>query len=235
MNTHETVLIRVPEGMQWMVYHSTVLSDLTAVIRYHDQQSLKDCIESIGIPHTEIESCSVDSILVMSSHIMSPEEVITIEPRETLPYKGQRFILDAHLGKLATYLRLLGFNAVYFSDIDHPQILEGAEGSVILTRSRELLKHKLIAEGMLIRDTQVQEQVKEVMKRYQLIGSQRFLYRCSNCNGLLHEVSKESIAEDLEEETTLYIDSFFQCASCGKIYWYGSHYAKLENLLDDIR
>ncbi len=234
MSTHEIVHIRVPEGMQWMVYHSIVLSDMTAIMRYHEHQSLKDCLESIGIPHTEVESCFVDSQQVSNTHIMLPDEVITIEPRRSIPFKEQSFLLDVHLGKLTTYLRLLGFDAVYFSSIEHEKLLEGAEGSVILTRSRDLLKHKRVSEGMLIRDTQTQEQLREVMRRYQLKDSYRFLYRCPNCNGLLQEVSKESVAQELEAETLLWIESYFRCPSCSKIYWYGSHYTKLEELLSRL-
>ena len=231
MNTHSTISIEVPEAIAWMIYSHLTVRDSSVILPWHEHQSIKDCLESIGVPHTEVGMYYVNGEPVGESHILESGVTAAVDQVSPEPYAEQTFILDTHLGKLATYLRLLGFDAVYDPDLT-PEELAGKTGSgVILTRSRELLKHKEIRKGMLIRSTESEIQLGEVMYRFGLAGRHRLLYRCPNCDGILDAADKEEISDQLEAETIQWVDELYRCPDCGKIYWNGSHYRNLEQVL----
>lgn len=144
-----------------------------------------------------------------------------------------RFILDVHLGKLARWLRLLGFDTLYRNDLDDPEIVEIAatEGRTILTRDGGIMKRRAATRGYLVQSTVPQEQLREVLDYYQLREQIQPFHRCLVCNGLLESVDKAMILEQLEPKTIRYYDTFFQCNECGKIYWQGTHYERMQEFL----
>lgn len=144
-----------------------------------------------------------------------------------------RFILDVHLGKLARWLRLLGFDTLYRNDLDDPEIVEIAttEGRTILTRDGGIMKRRAATRGYLVQSTEPQEQLREVLDYYQLRDHIQPFHRCLVCNGLLTPVEKAMILDQLEPKTIHYYDSFFQCTECGKIYWQGTHYERMREFL----
>lgn len=148
-----------------------------------------------------------------------------------------RFILDVHLGKLARWLRLLGFDTLYRNDLDDPEIVEIAamEGRTILTRDGGIMKRRAATRGYLVQSTVPQEQLREVLDYYQLQEQIQPFHRCLVCNGLLVHVEKSKILELLEPKTIRYYDTFFQCAECGKIYWRGTHYERMQGFLAALK
>lgn len=150
---------------------------------------------------------------------------------------GARFIADVHLGKLARLLRLLGFDTFYRNDYDDHEIAELAAelDRIVLTRDRWLLKFSSIIHGCWIRSHYPHEQLEEVLNRYHLLDSINPFNRCLVCNGSISAVAKDLISDHLEPKTILYYNEFFQCEHCCKIYWKGSHYEKMRNLVSKYK
>jgi len=147
------------------------------------------------------------------------------------------FILDVHLGRLARLLRFLGFDAVYRNDFTDEQLIKQALGGsrIILTRDRGLLKHGGVQRGYWVRSARVNEQVREIVHRFDLAGQLRPFTRCPLCNGSVAAVPKSEVEDRLLPGTKSEFHEFTQCRACGKIYWKGSHCDRLRAALDLLR
>ena len=147
-----------------------------------------------------------------------------------------KFILDVHLGKLARYLRMLGFDTLYENDYTDPEIVNIAkiEKRAVLTRDTELLKIKAIEKGYLIKSKNHLEQLAEVILRFDLASKIRPFSRCMVCNGVVVKVEKEAVIGKLLPKTRQYYEEFFQCNSCERVYWKGSHYIKMNRFIGDF-
>jgi uncharacterized protein with PIN domain len=206
--------------------------------------SVKDMIESLGVPHTEIELILVNGRSVDFNYIVRDGDSISVYPVfESLdihpllrlrpePLRDPRFILDGHLGRLAAYLRLLGLDAAYRNDFSDEELARRAAGErrILLTRDRGLLKRSAIERGYCVRSDSPREQAREVVERFDLRPSTAPFRRCLSCNGLLQPVAKQAVWERLPPGTRERFDDFFLCPDCGKIFWPGSHYARLQAL-----
>lgn len=208
--------------------------------------AIKDVIESLGVPHTEIDLILVNQKSVDLTYQVHDDDRISVYPVfEALdiselehirpkPLRKTRFILDVHLGKLAKYLRLLGFNVVYDNHFSDATIAmqSQSENRIVLTRDIGLLKHKKISHGYWIRNHDPIKQVKEILKRFDLYQQCKPFTRCIECNGLLETANKSDIIENLPPLTSKYYQNFMRCNTCQKIYWQGNHYQKLRNLVN---
>ncbi|MGD8935028.1 MAG: Mut7-C RNAse domain-containing protein [Thiogranum sp.] len=208
--------------------------------------SVKDMIEALGVPHPEIELILVNGEPVDFSYIVSDGDRISVYPMfETLdiaplvrlreaPLRDPRFVVDCNLGRLARYLRLLGFDCLYDNGFTDEAIatISQAQQRIVLTRDRRLLHRKTISHGLFVRAEQPREQVREVLRRLDLYALSRPFSRCARCNGLLAPVDKDSIAGRLQPKTRRYYDDFLQCRDCGQLYWQGSHHERSRRLID---
>jgi hypothetical protein len=149
------------------------------------------------------------------------------------PLRQPRFILDTHLGRLAAYLRLLGFDALYRNDAGDEALAAtaAAERRILLTRDRGLLKRGQVTHGYCLRTTDSRRQLAEVVRRFDLSGAARPFTRCLRCNGLLAPVPKEAVLDRLPPLTRRNYDEFGRCETCGKVYWKGPHYDRLRSLV----
>lgn len=147
-----------------------------------------------------------------------------------------KFILDVHLGRLARWLRMLGFDTLYRNDYDDPEIVAIAvqEGRTILTRDLGIMKRRAVTHGYHVQSTKPREQLYEVLTRYQLHDQINPFHRCIVCNGLLCSVTKEAVLAALEPKTICYYEEFFQCANCRKIYWRGSHFDRMTSFINEL-
>ena len=212
-------------------------------------RSIKDLIESIGVPHTEIDLIIVDGESVDFNYQVQDGDHISVYPVfESLdisplnhcqpqPLRDTRFILDVHLGRLAAYLRMLGFDTLYRNDYEDPELadISAAEHRILLTCDRRLLMRKQITHGYFVRAIQPREQILEILSRFDLFNNQKPFTRCMSCNGKTHAVNKQEIENRLLPKTKKYYDEFFRCESCNKIYWKGSHYLKMQAMVDKIK
>lgn len=204
--------------------------------------SVKDVVESFGIPHPEIEQLTVngrtigfDSLVAERDHIeiwplAPPCDVLTPTILRPEPLTGIAFIVDINVGRLAGLLRMAGFDTLYRPDLTDGALAETAavEKRILLTRDRNLLKRKNVIFGHLIREIQPRQQWIEVVRLYQLEDTLQPFSRCLRCNGQLVPVDKDSILPRLEPLTIKYYDRFHRCQTCDQVYWPGSHRQRME-------
>ena len=150
-----------------------------------------------------------------------------------VPY---RFILDVHLGKLARYLRLCGFDTAFFNDISDSGIIDLSEKEdrIIITRDKELSASKKVRQSLLVKSQDPEEQLREIFRRYDLKDHTAPFTRCMKCNSPLAFADKEKIIDRLKPNTAKYYNRFMICTECDHVYWEGSHFLKMKNFLDDI-
>jgi hypothetical protein len=217
-------------------------------IELNRRTSVKDLIESLGVPHTEVEVILANGKSVDFSYIVEHEDDLSIYPmfesvdvtpllrlREE-PLRDTRFVLDCHLGRLARYLRQFGFDTLYRNDFTDDELadISAREHRILLTRDRNLLKRSIITHAYFIRDHDPRKQLDEVISRFDLRNQIIPFGRCTRCNGIVEAIDKEAIEHLLEPKTRLYFDDFWQCTSCGQVYWEGSHVKHMIRLTDEV-
>ena len=139
----------------------------------------------------------------------------------------REFILDAALGRLARYLRMLGYDAIYLKGASGPEVLRETlrTGRTLLTRRRDLAERSDI-ESYLVKSDRVLEQVAEVAAKFGLEMTHRAMTRCIECNVLLEPVAKEDVLEELPPHVRKTQNIFSRCPECGRTYWPGTHFAR---------
>lgn len=150
-----------------------------------------------------------------------------------------RFFADRMLGKLAKKLRILGFDTLYFNDIEEKTILEllHEEERVLLTRDRSLHSRALKAglDSYLLKSDHWNSQLRSVIQRFRLTGDDFHLfYRCSECNDELEEADASSVSGQVPDFVLYTNDNFMRCPGCGRIYWKGTHLEKIMKSLQGI-
>ncbi len=153
------------------------------------------------------------------------------------PLRRPRFVLDTHLGKLASGLRMLGFDSLYRNDFMDEELIRLSvdESRTLLTRDRLLLEHPSVTRGYRVQATDPREQLLEVIRRFDLIGSSLPFERCIRCNAVLRIIPKEQVSGRLQALTRMRFDEFWLCPGCDRIYWKGSHYQKMSAFIEGLR
>jgi len=149
----------------------------------------------------------------------------------------RKFLADAALGRLARYLRMLGYDAVYLKDENGAAVLRETlhTGRTLLTRRRDLAARGDI-EAFLLEDDDVLTQISATARRFALRFTAAAMTRCIECNEPLQEVSKKAVLEMLPPHVRKTQESFARCPGCGRIYWPGTHYARaVARLLNALR
>ncbi len=206
-------------------------------VRFKGQQSVKHLIESLGIPHTEIGQLTSHDAEIEQGYIVLDGDRIKVGTVPPVDFAEEpRFVLDGHLGRLASHLRMLGPDCLYDNGFEDEELVHISvnEKRILLTRDRMLLMHKVITQGYLLRSLDPTEQLHEVVRRYSLVKWVKPFQRCMNCNHPLEEVEKETILEKLEPLTKKYYDEFKLCPACDQVYWKGSHYEIMSRVIDRI-
>jgi len=214
---------------------------------FDGKPSVKDSIEAIGVAHTEVDLIVVNGNSVGFDYHMHDGDEASVYPvfndvditaKATLREKPPpEFVVDVNLGKLAKLLRMCGFDAIYSNNYtDHvvAQIAD-TENRIVLTRDRRLLKQRIITHGYWLRSTDPDQQIYEVLRRFDLFAIVKPFNRCLECNGLINPVEKDEILDQLEPKTIQYFDEFYQCLDCKRIYWKGSHYEHMSKFLDNLK
>ena len=216
---------------------------------YIDRASVKDVIESLGVPHTEVDLILVNGKSVGFDYLINDGEDISVYPVfESLditnvqhlrpkPLREPKFIADVHLGKLTRYLRMMGFDVFYKNDFDDDKIvnLSLTEKRAILTKDRGILKRSEVTHGYWVRTTKVKEQVIEVIKRFDLKNIIKEFSRCITCNSLLIKTDKDKILNELPPKVARSQEEFYRCPACQKNYWKGTHYQKMLSFIQSVK
>ncbi len=216
---------------------------------FNGKPSVKDAVEANGIPHTEVDLIVVNGNSVGFDYHVRNGDYISVYPvfegldispiiklREK-PLRKSAFVCDVHLGRLARMLRMLGFDTLYRNDYDDPKIIaiSVTRNRIILTRDRKLLHAKVITHGYWVRSQKPEQQLKEALARFDLYSQIKPFNRCMACNGEIKSVDKRDVIDRLEPKTKRYYNDFYQCCSCNKIYWEGSHYTRMRSKIEEYR
>ena len=208
----------------------------------------KHMIEALGVPHTEVELVLVNGESVGFEYALRDGDRLAVYPQfeafdvtpllrvRERPLRETRFVADAHLGGLAHLLRMTGFDTLYdngFRD-DEIERLAAAEGRIVLTRDRELLKRRGITHGCYVRELRSDAQLREIFDRLDLFGSARPFTRCLSCNTPLHAIAKAQVAARLPPGVRERHERFAVCDGCARVFWEGSHWQRMRARVDAL-
>lgn len=210
--------------------------------------SIKDLIESFGVPHTEVESIQVNGQPVSFDYIIVEECFVEVFPPQPpvnvlIPNLLRprvldtiRFLVDANVGKLAGKLRMAGFDTLYNPLWDDTKLADIAKSrhAILLSRDLQLLKRKKVEFGHFVRETLPNKQLAEVIYFYDLSDKIRPFSRCMRCNAILTPVPKQEILDQLEPLTMKYYHTFHRCNSCKQVYWPGTHLQIMKKNLTEL-
>ncbi len=211
--------------------------------------SVKDTIEAIGVPHTEVDVILVDGVSVGFAHLLKGGERVAVYPvferfdvspvtrLRPEPLRVSRFVADVHLGSLARYLRLLGFDTVWERDLEDDVIIRMAsdERRIILTRDKGILKNGRVTHGYWLRATDSMQQLEEVIRALHLAGSIDPYTRCMECNGEVDSIKRREAAGSVPLQVFLVYRDFRRCRDCTRVYWRGSHLKRLDRIVERAR
>jgi len=217
--------------------------------QFIDRTSVKDLIESLGIPHTEVDLILINGKSVNFKYLITDGDDISVYPVfESLditevqhlrpkPLRNPMFVADVHLGRLSRYLRMMGFDVVYKNNFNDEEIIHFSltEKRAILTKDRGILKRNEVTHGYWVRSAKVEEQVKEILERFHLQKVIKEFTRCIECNELLMNIDKEKIMDDLPIKVAQLQNEFHKCPSCKKIYWKGTHYNRMLTFIQSLK
>lgn len=210
--------------------------------------SVKQVIEALGVPHTEIEVILVNGESVGFSHRVEEGDRVSAYPMfESLdvrpilrlraePLRDSQFVADAHLGRVARYLRMLGFDTLYETTLRDSELvtISCTEHRVLLTRDRELLMHRALTHGVFVRGDRPREQLQYVLSRLDLCDSCRPFTRCMSCNGQLEPIDAGLVRSRVPQRVADRHRRFRCCPECGRIYWQGTHYERMMLMVSQI-
>jgi uncharacterized protein len=216
------------------------------------RSTIKDVIESLGVPHTEVDLILINGESVEFGHLLNDCDQVSVYPMfesfditsitklRKHPLRRNdghqlKFVVDVNLGKLAIFLRMLGFDVIY-----HPELHEDAalaaisqqEHRVLLTRDLGLLKRKNVTYGYFLRSQHPTQQILEVLRRFDLLSSSRLCTRCLECNTPVISIPKGHVLDRIPPRVAEAYDDFFICPDCKKIYWQGTHFQGMRMRLE---
>jgi len=212
-------------------------------------RSVKDAIESVGVPHTEVDLILVDGHSVDFTHLLRGGEQVSVYPMfealdispvvrlRPLPLRDPRFVADGHLGKLARHLRMAGFDTLWTNHWNDDEIvrISAVQKRTILTRDKGMLRRKEVDRGYFVRATESEEQLAEVIRALQLEGMLAPFTRCRECNVPLEEVSRAAVLDRLPEQVRNLYDRFKRCPGCERVYWEGTHFERMRGVLGRLQ
>jgi uncharacterized protein with PIN domain len=214
---------------------------------FRSHQTVKDIVEALGVPHTEIELILADGEPVPFSHRPTDGARLAVYPQFTSldiapvatlhPPRPDppRFVVDVNLGRLARLLRLLGFDVRYDRHLDDDEIAAMSDDDrIVVTRDRRLLTRRRVRHGVFVHADRPVDQIVEVVRRLQLGPQLAPFTRCLRCGGALATASKRDVLDQLEPLTRRHYDDFARCQECGHVYWRGSHHHRLQQLVETI-
>lgn len=209
------------------------------------RSSIKDVVEALGVPHNEIDLILINGKSVGFDYIVQDNDRVSVYPMfesfdisevtrlRAKPLRNSKFVCDVHLGRLARYLRMLGFDSLYSNNFSKEELINLSleHKRTILTRDRHLLMRNEITHGYWIRHEDPVDQAKEVIERFHLEREIKEFTRCMECNSKLVHVDKKDISDLLPLKVKEYHNEFHKCRSCGRLYWKGTHYEEMKKMI----
>jgi uncharacterized protein with PIN domain/molybdopterin converting factor small subunit len=216
--------------------------------QFHVGPAVRDLIESLGVPHTEVDLILANGESVGFDYLVGDGDRISVFPVfESLdvstlvrvrpqPLRDPRFVADVHLGRLAVYLRMLGFDTLYRNDFGDEELarVSSEQERILLTRDRGLLKRAAITRGYFVRGVSPRQQAADVLRRFDLARAAAPFTRCLACNGRLQTVEKRAVADRIPPGIRERHAEFLHCPACRRVYWKGTHYQRMSGLVKRI-
>lgn len=213
-----------------------------------DRATVAELIAAVGIPPAAVELVLVNGVSCALERPLGDGERVSLYPMfeafdvtpllrlRAHPLRRVRFVADAHLGRLARGLRLLGFDTLFANDPGDRELarVSAEEGRILLSRDRALLRRSRITHGLWIASVRPREQLAYVIDRLDLSGLFRPFTRCTVCNGDLALVPARGLEAELPPRVLAAFASFWRCGGCGRIYWEGSHYERLHRFVEQL-
>lgn len=215
--------------------------------RLGEKTSVKDVIESCGVPHPEVDLITIKGQPVSFGYLIDRDQDVDVYSVGTEPSlfaenrlqvrQMEKLVADGHLGKLTRLLRLLGLDVAYHRTANDRALLDTmlGEDRALLTRDRRLLMHSIVQHAYYPRSQVPEKQVLEVIRRFNLVNTLLPFTRCLRCNAALAPVPKVDVLTQLEPLTRIYYEDFRRCIGCEKIYWAGTHFPKLQTRIAELR
>lgn len=208
--------------------------------------TLKHMIEALGVPHTEVDAILVNGVGAGFARAVAPGDCIEVFPHgmpldggphvPLRPPHSARFVADAHLGRLARNLRMLGIDVLYRNDYSDAEMarIAGSEDRIVLTRDRDLLIRKEIVHGCFVHATDDEAQLAQVLRRFDLGAGLRPFSRCLVCNEPLRRIARTEVQLRVPARSYAAHQHFYECLSCGRVYWEGSHVERMRLRLSNL-
>ena len=150
------------------------------------------------------------------------------------------FIADSNVGKLARWLRIMGYDALFFNHIEDSDLVKIAlkEKRVVLTRDTHIQERRVVTSGqvrvILTRSENPKHQLRQVIDELQLDWRLRQFTRCLECNDSLEPRTKEEVKELVPPYVFRTQAQYMQCPSCRRVYWRGTHWQRMKEGLERI-
>jgi uncharacterized protein len=214
-------------------------------VEFAGSPAVKDVIESLGVPHGEIDLLLLNGQSAAFADRLQDGDRVAVYPAfeafdvgeltsvRAAPLREPRFVLDGHLGRLAAYLRMLGFDVQWQSqptDADLARI-SADERRILLTRDLGLLKRSQVTHGLFVRATAPEDQLGEIVERLHLQRLAQPFTRCLSCNAALEHVELATVEGELPPRVRERVREVRRCAGCGKLYWAGTHHDRMSELI----
>jgi uncharacterized protein len=169
------------------------------------------------------EKTRIQSLRVIGKH-MAPSESM----------RTPRFIADAMLGRLAHWLRVLGYDTVYDAFATDADIVQQAhrENRIVLTRDQSLPQEWHLDYCLLVEDTSPMSQLRQVVQHFDLPWQTHWFKRCTICNTQLDPVAREDVVHEVSSYVFEHHQTFVRCPACRRIYWSGTH---VDHMQDQLR
>ncbi|MBF5045794.1 twitching motility protein PilT [Aggregicoccus sp. 17bor-14] len=217
--------------------------------RFTGSPSVKDLLESLGVPHPELDLLLLDGQPVgFAARVEDGGRLAAYPAFESLEVPDAervgtplpecpRFVLDVGLGRLAGLLRMLGLDALWRNDAPDDALARtsAAEGRILLTRDLGLLKRSEVVLGYFPRATDPSHQLVEVARRYRLARRMQPFTRCLACNTPLTPATPLEVQGRVPPRVAASYPRFNACAGCGRVYWEGSHHARMQQVVQRLR
>ena len=216
-------------------------------------RSVKDLIESFGVPHVEVDLVLVNGGSVGFNYLVQDGDRISVYPvferfdigteqrLRPVPLRVPRFVADVHLKTLVRRLRMLGFDTIYDPPLTDPELAEisSQEHRILLTRDRQLLMRNSVTRGIYVKSTDPDLQIQEIVTTLDLVGKMKPFTRCITCNATIEVLNTNALEEAAREQIPATVRSeckeYGRCTGCSKIYWKGSHFHRMLSMIETIR
>lgn len=150
-----------------------------------------------------------------------------------------KFIVDVNVGKLARWLRMLGYDTLFIHDVDDTELVTISlnDKRVLLTKDTQIMLRRVITSGrvkaMLIEDDNPKDQLRQVARMLKIDQEMKFT-RCLECNELLVPKGKDEVRELVPTYVFKTQLQYFQCPACQRIYWRGTHWQRMNKEIEAL-